>query len=132
MKKTPAERAQMMRAFKKRDTLPELTVRRIAHRLGYRFRLHRAGLPGTPDLVFPTHRKIIFVNGCFWHSHGCRLTRLPPSNHEYWVQKLKRNKERDQHNLDRLDAEGWSCIVIWECETKNVTGLEKRLRAFLG
>ena len=122
----------MMRAFKKRDTLPELTVRRIAHRLGYRFRLHSAGLPGTPDLAFPARRKVIFVNGCFWHCHGCKLTRLPASNRAYWVPKLQRNKERDQRNLDRLTSDSWSCLVIWECETKDAPALERRISAFLG
>jgi DNA mismatch endonuclease (patch repair protein) len=121
-----------MRAFKKRDTLPELAVRRIAHRLGYRFRLYRTDLPGTPDLVFPARRKVIFVNGCFWHSHGCRLSKLPASNHTYWVPKLRRNKERDQRNLDRLTSDGWSCLVIWECETRDSPTLERRIRTFLG
>jgi DNA mismatch endonuclease (patch repair protein) len=131
MKKSPEERARMMRAFKKRDTIPELTVRRITHAMGYRFRLHRRDLPGTPDIVFVSRRKVIFINGCFWHSHGCKLTRLPTSNLGYWLPKLKRNRDRDHVNLGALTADGWRHLVLWECEIKDGTQLKQRLKDFL-
>ncbi len=101
MNRSPEERTRMMRAFKSRDTAPELAVRRLAHRMGYRFRLHRADLPGRPDMVFVSRRKVIFIQGCFWHAHGCKLTRLPNSNLGYWLPKLKRNRERDRKSLPR-------------------------------
>jgi DNA mismatch endonuclease (patch repair protein) len=131
MKKSPEERGRMMRAIKGRDTVPELAVRRLAHKLGYRFRLHRKDLPGTPDLVFPSRRKVIFIHGCFWHSHGCKLTRLPTSNLGYWVPKLNRNRVRDEKNLKTLTAEGWQHLVIWECEIRSGEKLEQRLKTFL-
>jgi len=121
----------MMRAFKARDTIPEITVRRVAHAMGYRFRLYRKDLPGTPDMVFASRRKVIFVHGCFWHSHGCELTRPPTSNLEYWLPKLKRNRDRDQVNLDALTAAGWGSLVLWECEVQDHLRLKRRLKAFL-
>jgi DNA mismatch endonuclease (patch repair protein) len=131
MKKSPEERSQMMRAIKGRDTAPELAVRRIAHKMGYRFRLHRKDLSGTPDLVFVSRRKVVFIHGCFWHLHGCKLTRLPKSNLSYWVPKLKRNQDRDEKNLKALTAEGWRYLVIWECEIRSGLRLEQRLKDFL-
>lgn len=121
-----------MRRIRKVDTKPELVVRRTAHRLGYRFRLHRRDLPGTPDLVFPRLRKIIFVHGCFWHQHDCRLgSKRPSTNPEYWLPKLARNVERDRHARKRLADEGWSVLVIWECETKAPDRLERLIKGFL-
>jgi DNA mismatch endonuclease (patch repair protein) len=131
MKKSPEERARMMRAFKGRDTAPELAVRRLAHQMGYRFRLHRKDLPGTPDLVFVSRRKVIFIHGCFWHAHGCKLTRVPKSNLKYWVPKLQRNRTRDERNLDALAVKGWRCLVIWECEIRAGETLQQRLKKFL-
>lgn len=131
MKKSLEERGRMMRAFKGRDTVPELTVRRLAHEMGYRFRLHRRDLPGTPDLVFVSQRKVVFIHGCFWHSHGCNLTRLPTSNLGYWVPKLKRNRDRDKKTLKALTAEGWRHLVIWECEIRRGQELQRRLKNFL-
>ncbi|MGH9721912.1 MAG: very short patch repair endonuclease [Bryobacteraceae bacterium] len=131
MKKSPEERGRMMRAIKGRDTAPELAVRCLAHRMGYRFRLHRKDLPGTPDLVFVSRRKVVFIHGCFWHSHGCNLTRLPTSNLGYWVPKLERNKDRDEKNLKALTAEGWHYLVIWECEIRSGEKLPQRLKDFL-
>ena len=121
-----------MRRIRKRDTTPELAVRRAAHALGFRFRLYRGDLPGTPDLVFPRHRKIIQVHGCFWHQHdGCRLARQPKSRLDYWLPKLARNRERDRAAREALEAAGWACLVVWECQTQNSIGLEKILRPFL-
>ena len=122
-----------MRRIRKADTKPELFVRRLAHSLGYRYRIHRKDLPGTPDLVFPGRKKVIFVHGCFWHQHeGYRLQSQPRSRHDYWVPKLKRNVERDAQNLAALAELGWEMLVIWECETKDRLALAARLASFLG
>ena len=112
--------------------MPELLVRRAAHALGFRFRLHRRDLPGSPDLRFPRHRKVIFVHGCFWHQHeGCRLARLPKSRLDYWLPKFARNVERDGIARTALEAAGWRCLIIWECETQSPKMLETVLRDFL-
>jgi DNA mismatch endonuclease (patch repair protein) len=122
-----------MAKIRKRDTKPELVVRRCAHRLGYRFRLHRADLPGTPDLVFPALRKVILVNGCFWHQHTCRLGRKAPrTRQEYWLPKLARNVARDRLVRAELQQRGWSVLVVWECEPRDPEALAPRLHAFLG
>ena len=106
-----------MRRITKTDTKPELAVRRAAHRLGYRFRLHRRDLPGTPDLVFPRLRKVILVHGCFWHQHvGCRLARQPKSRLDYWLPKLERNRKRDAETQAALRKLGWDVLVVWECQ----------------
>lgn len=121
-----------MRRIRKTDTSPELAVRRLAHCLGYRFRLYRRDLPGTPDLVFPRLRKVIFVHGCFWHQHsGCRLARKPKSRLDYWLPKLARNVERDRVAERELQALGWSVLTIWECETKDIEVLRDKLLGFL-
>lgn len=125
------DRSANMRAIRSKDMLPELAVRRLVHKLGYRFRLHRTDLPGKPDLVFGPRRKVIFVHGCFWHSHGCRAAHVPKSNLKYWLPKLKRNRSRDQDNLDRLSALGWDVLVIWECEIAAETILRVCLINFL-
>lgn len=120
-----------MRAIKSRDTVPELLVRRVAHRLGYRFRVHRKDLPGKPDLVFPARHKVIFVHGCFWHSHQCGGGRMPSQNTAYWKQKLERTIQRDQDALAALTELGWKVTVLWECELQNLNLVERRLRRFL-
>jgi DNA mismatch endonuclease, patch repair protein len=128
----PAIRARMARVRKK-DTRPELAVRRCAHRLGFRFRLHRTDLPGTPDLTFPKLRKVIFVHGCFWHQHSCRLGQKPPkSRREYWLPKLERNVARDRKAVEGLETDGWGVLIVWECEIKDKLLLQERLRVFLG
>jgi DNA mismatch endonuclease (patch repair protein) len=122
-----------MRSIRKKDTRPELAVRRLAHALGYRFRVHRRDLPGSPDLVFPGLRKAIFVHGCFWHQHeGCRLARQPKSRPDYWPQKFARNVDRDRLSLKALSEQGWDVAVVWECETREPKALLKRLQRFLG
>ena len=131
---TPAERSRNMAAIKSTATKPELIVRRLAHQLGFRFRLHRKDLPGKPDLVFVSRRKIIFVHGCFWHQHpvaACLDSKPPKSNLDYWLPKLRRNVERDAQNVKALRKLGWKVLVIWECETKKKARLEARLIAFL-
>ena len=126
------DRSANMRAIRSKDMQPELKVRSLAHRLGYRFRLHGKDLPGKPDLVFPSRRKVIFVHGCFWHSHDCKAAHVPKSNQAYWLPKLERNKTRDEKNIEALRAAGWNALVIWECETCDERGVTKRLRKFLG
>jgi len=105
-----------MSRIRKTNTKPEIAVRRLLHRLGYRFRLHQRGLPGVPDIVLPKHRTVIFVQGCFWHQHSCKLGKAPKSNREYWLPKLKRNRERDARNIRELRRLGWQVIIVWECE----------------
>lgn len=123
---------ERMSRIRKVDTKPEMLVRSAVHALGYRFRLHRRDLPGTPDLVLPRHRKVIFVHGCFWHRHDCRDGRkLPNSKPEYWGPKLVRNAERDAAHLWALAEKGWDALVLWECELKNRERLTAALRDFL-
>jgi DNA mismatch endonuclease (patch repair protein) len=133
-KLTAERRSHNMRQIKSKGMKPELLVRSLAHRLGYRFRLHAKDLPGKPDIVFRPQRKAIFVHGCFWHGHeriDCLDGRTPKSNLSYWRPKLARNKERDSANVAALKAAGWRTLVIWECETKDTKKLAKRLTAFL-
>lgn len=133
-KLTPERRSDNMRQIKSKGMKPELAVRRLVHGLGYRFRLHRKDLPGKPDLVFGPRRKVIFVHGCFWHGHekkGCRDSREPNSNTEYWSPKLAGNKARDARNLANLTAAGWNVLVVWECEIKDREKLLHRLSSFL-
>lgn len=130
---TPAERSEHMSRIRAKNTGPEMRVRRLAHALGYRYRLHQAGLPGKPDLVFRKRRAVIFVHGCFWHQHeGCRLQRQPKSRLEYWLPKLARNIERDEEVRRKLEALGWDILVIWECEVRDREALSAILREFLG
>lgn len=127
------ERQRIMRAVKGRDTKPEMTVRRMIHGMGYRYRLHRKDLPGKPDLVFPSRKKIIFVNGCFWHGHRCaRGARVPKANRDYWKKKITRNCERDQATLMKLSEGEWDVLTVWECELKGLESLRDRLKHFLG
>ncbi len=115
------------------NTKPEILVRSLIHRLGYRFRLHRKELPGTPDLVFPGRRKVIFVNGCFWHWHqNCPEFRAPESRVEYWSAKFARNRRRDVENVRRLKNLGWRTLTIWECQLKRPERLEAKIIRFLG
>jgi DNA mismatch endonuclease, patch repair protein len=121
-----------MQAVKSKNTGPELAVRRIAHRMGYRFRLHRPDLPGKPDLVFPRLHKAIFVHGCFWHGHNCvRGARTPKTNREYWTKKIERNQERDRAALAALKGSGWKVTVLWECRIRDEQSLHRRLDHFL-
>lgn len=114
------------------DTKPELIVRRLVHGMGFRYRLHVAGLPGKPDMVLARHRKVIFIHGCFWHGHeGCRRAARPSSNVEFWNAKIDKNLERDRRNLAELKRLGWKILVVWECETKNIAKLSEILSNFL-
>jgi DNA mismatch endonuclease (patch repair protein) len=117
-----------------RDTKPEIEVRRLLHRMGYRYRLHRGHLPGKPDVVFGKRKKVIFVHGCFWHRHpdpACRLARLPKSRLDFWKPKLEANAERDVQNQEALKRLGWTVLVVWECELGDSEHLENILRQFL-
>jgi DNA mismatch endonuclease (patch repair protein) len=120
-----------MSAIRSRDMAPELAVRSLVHRLGYRFRLHCKGLPGKPDLVFASLRKVIFVHGCFWHCHNCGEAHVPRSNADYWGPKLERNRLRDAKSLEALKAAGWQSLVIWECEIQGELPIRDRIRDFL-
>ncbi|MEP6788393.1 MAG: very short patch repair endonuclease [Acidobacteriota bacterium] len=130
--RTRQSRSALMSRVGSRDTAPELTVRRLLHRLGYRFRLHRRSLPGTPDIIFPSRRKAIFVHGCYWHAHGCRIGKMPKSNTEYWSAKLARNRERDTENRNKLEELRWSVLEVWQCQTSNPCQLSELLVDFLG
>ena len=122
-----------MRAVGRKDTAPELAVRRLLHRLGYRFRLHRRDLPGTPDVVLPGRRTVVFVHGCFWHGHeGCRGGRTPKTNTAFWRDKIARNKERDARKEAELRAGGWDVVTVWECETRDRDALATKLGVTLG
>jgi DNA mismatch endonuclease, patch repair protein len=126
------DRSQVMRAVKSRDTKPEMLVRSLVHRLGFRFRLHRTDLPGKPDLVFINKRRVIFVHGCFWHGHTCaRGARVPKTNREYWVKKVAGNKARDCRTIILLKELGWSALIVWECETQDPKILTKLVSRFL-
>ena len=122
------QRSVIMSKIRGRDTKPELAVRRIAHRLGFRFRLHRKDLPGRPDLVFSRHRLAVFVHGCFWHRHsGCKYSYEPKTRSKFWADKFERNVDRDRRNEQALRNLGWRVLVIWECETRNGAIVERRL-----
>ena len=121
-----------MRSVKGRDTGPEMLVRRTVHGMGYRYRLHQANLPGKPDLVFPSHKKVIFVHGCFWHGHDCaRGARIPKSNRDYWLKKIERNRQRDLQSGKELTKSGWLVLTIWECQMKDREALKFQLSQFL-
>lgn len=126
------DRSAIMRAVKSRDTGPEMELRRLIHRLGFRYRLHRKDLPGNPDLVFPRLRRVIFVHGCFWHGHHCpRGDRVPQTNAEYWIAKIRRNRERDATITEVLKQQKWTTMIVWECELKDSIQLADRIHVFL-
>jgi DNA mismatch endonuclease (patch repair protein) len=131
---TPERRSVNMRAIRSKGMRPEMIVRSLVYKLGYRYRLHKKDLPGKPDLVFGPKRKVIFVHGCFWHQHSkaeCLDGRLPKSNTNYWLPKLQRNVARDTENRKQLQKLGWKVLVIWECETKDLNNLSNKLKRFL-
>ena len=127
------DRSALMATIRKTDTKPEMVVRRLAHAMGHRYRLHRRDLPGTPDLVFPSRKKVIFVHGCFWHRHDCDAgAKIPGRNLDYWVPKLRRNVERDRDSIAKIEEMGWQALVIWECELRNLNATGERIDEFLG
>lgn len=127
----PDRRRRLMQRVKGKDTQPEKIVRSLLHRLGYRFRLHRKDLPGTPDIVFPRRRLALFVHGCFWHGHGCRIGQPPKSRLDYWQPKIEGNRARDQRKEAALAAAGWRVAVVWQCELSDRDSLADRLRHML-
>ena len=131
---SPADRSWCMSQIRSQGMKPEMTVRSMVHRLGYRFRLHRRDLPGAPDLVLPRHRAVIFVNGCFWHWHpdpNCPIAGLPKSNLQYWKPKLARTRMRDLEHISSLEAKGWRVLTVWECELRNPLSAIERIYRFL-
>lgn len=129
---TPEQRSERMSRIRGKDSKAEMAVRRLIHRMGFRYRLHDANLPGKPDLVFQKKKKIIFVHGCFWHRHDCHMGRIPKSRLDFWLPKLDKNRERDETNRVALSVLGWDCLTIWECELKDLEALKGRLQHFLG
>ena len=126
--KTPAERSENMSRIHSINTKPEEIVRKYLFSHGFRYRKNDKRYPGKPDIVLPKYHTIIFVNGCFWHMHGCSRSRLPRSNQEYWRPKIERNIQRDAENQQKLEADGWKVIVVWECELKKRTAEERLSR----
>lgn len=128
-----AHRSELMRRIRRENTRPELLVRGILFRLGYRFRLHRKELPGSPDIVFPGRRSVIFVHGCYWHGHvGCAKATVPKTRTDFWLRKFERNARRDLEKTAKLEQDGWRVLVVWECELKDTHRLTAKLTDFLG
>jgi DNA mismatch endonuclease (patch repair protein) len=125
------KRSEIMGRITSRDTGPEVRVRSVLHRMGYRFRLHRKDLPGKPDIVLPKCRVALLVHGCFWHGHDCCEGHVPKTNTAYWAPKLQRNRQRDEENAAKLRQLGWTPVVIWECQTYSLKRIEERLRKAL-
>ncbi len=115
---SPAKRSAMMAGMKNKNTRAEMLIRKGLHHLGFRYQLHRKDLPGKPDMVFPKHRAVIFVNGCFWHAHGCHIFKWPSTRADFWKEKIGGNKIRDERNLAACIDKGWKVLVIWECALK--------------
>lgn len=130
---SPTERSAFMARIRGKNTKPELIVRRLLHRLGYRFRIHYKGVLGRPDLAFTARRKAVFVHGCFWHGHeGCRHAHVPATRSEFWAEKFAKNRERDQRQAEAAEAMGWQVLIVWECELKEREQLTQALQSFLG
>jgi DNA mismatch endonuclease (patch repair protein) len=130
--RTPQQRHKIMQSVKSKDTTPELAVRKLLTKMGYRYRLHYKRLPGTPDIVLVGRKKAIFVHGCFWHAHGCRIGQPPKSRLDYWQPKLAQNVRRDRSKIDQVKELGWDYLVIWQCELGDGEHLAKNLANFLG
>ncbi len=129
---TPAQRSAVMRAVKSRDTTPERIVREILRGFAPHYRLHRKDIPGQPDIAYVGRKLAIFVHGCFWHGHDCkRGARMPKANADYWKTKIAKNRARDAVHQEKLAANGWRALIVWECELKDKDALEKKLREFL-
>lgn len=129
---SPSARSALMSRIRGKDTKPEIVVRSLLHRMGFRFRLHRRDLPGSPDIVLPRHGAVVFVHGCFWHRHArCKGATTPKSRVKFWQEKFAGNVERDKHNRRDLRRLGWKVLVVWECELKKPEKLGARLRNFL-
>lgn len=127
-----AQRSYNMSKIRGKDTKPELIIKRLLWARGYRYRLHKKDLPGKPDIVFPRYHSVIFVNGCYWHRHGCKDTSFPAKNKKFWALKFLKNVERDQRNYKLLKKDGWRVLIVWECQIKKkIKYVENRLIRFL-
>lgn len=124
---TPKQRSIRMSLIRSKDTTPEMYVRRALHSQGFRYRLHVSRLPGRPDLVFASLRTVILVNGCFWHGHRCRIGHTPKTNASFWREKIKANRARDARNIRKLRADGWTVLIIWECELATALRAEEAI-----
>ena len=129
---TDPQRSRIMRSVRSKDTKPEKLVRSLLHSLGYRFRLHASDLPGTPDIAFRRRRKAIWIHGCYWHGHGCKKGRLPKTRLAFWSAKITANQQRDRRNQRGLEEMGWTYLVLWQCQLKNINAVSGELRRFLG
>ena len=130
--KVSEQRSRNMSAIKSKNTKPEIAVRKLLHSMGYRFRLHRKDLPGSPDIVLPKYKTVIFVHGCFWHRHeNCKYASTPKTRKEFWENKFNCNKKRDQKIQKEIIDLGWKFIIIWECEARNIQPLEEKLKGYL-
>ena len=126
--KVSEQRSRNMSAIKSKNTKPEIAVRKLLHSMGYRFRLHRKDLPGSPDIVLPKYKTVIFVHGCFWHRHqNCKYASTPKTRQEFWEAKFRENINRDKLNQENLSSKGWKIIIVWECETKNIENLRDKI-----
>lgn len=130
---SPKKRSQIMKKIGPKNSKQELFIRKLIFSFGYRYRLHRKDLPGKPDLVFPKYKKVIFINGCFWHGHTCKRGKLPETNREFWKKKICGNVKRDKENYKKLKEFGWKILVVWQCEikTKNTEYLQQQIKSFL-
>ncbi len=129
---SPDKRSWIMSKVKGKDTKPEKLVRSILHKNGFRFRLHVKDLPGKPDIVLPRYRVVIFVHGCFWHGHEqCKRATLPKTRHDFWMEKIAKNKQRDQMHITDLENLSYRCLIIWQCEIKDQVALKLRLETFI-
>jgi DNA mismatch endonuclease, patch repair protein len=130
---TPEQRSYTMGRVHGKNTKPELLVRRLLYKLGYRYRLQGRDLPGNPDIVFRSKKKVIFIHGCFWHGHECKAgSKRPKTNEGYWLPKLAKTRARDAQNQEKLLALGWDFLILWECELKNNEALTEKIRKFMG
>lgn len=130
---SPQKRSWLMSRVSSKNTKPEIAVRSLLHKLGYRFRLHASDLPGKPDIVFRKRKKVIFIHGCFWHGHlDCKYAKPPSTRADFWREKIYANRARDKRTLIQLEESGWEVLTIWECELKDTTALVVQLELFLG
>ncbi|MBY3558575.1 very short patch repair endonuclease [Rhizobium laguerreae] len=128
---SPEDRSRLMAKVKRSNTKPEMVVRKLMHAHGWRYRLHVKEMPGTPDIVFPSRKAVLFVNGCFWHGHTCRLGRLPSSRPEFWGPKIQANRERDIRKIDQLVADGWRVMTVWQCSLNEPELVLPQIERFL-
>ncbi|MES3056620.1 very short patch repair endonuclease [Sphingomonas faeni] len=128
---SPERRSALMKRVGQKNTKPELIIRRLLHAAGWRYRLHRKGLPGTPDIVFGSRKVALFVHGCFWHGHSCKLGRLPKTRPEFWSAKISGNRARDARKVEQLIAQGWRVMTVWQCGLKHPTDALRQTEEFL-